>query len=48
MASIMFDFPQPFGPIIPVKLLGNWRDVGSTNVLKPASFIFVKRIVIPI
>ena len=42
---MIFDFPQPFGPITPVKLLGNVSVVGSTKVLKPANFIFVRRII---
>ena len=48
IASIMLDLPHPFGPIIPVRLLGNWSVVGSTNVLNPANLIFVKRIKIPL
>ena len=39
MASIIFDLPQPLGPTIPVKLLGKFNDVESTNVLKPDNFI---------
>ena len=39
MASIIFDLPQPLGPTIPVKLLGKFSDVESTNVLKPDNFI---------
>ena len=44
IASIILDFPQPFGPIIPVRLLGKERVVESTNVLKPANLILVRRI----
>ena len=47
IASIILDFPQPLGPIIPVRLLGNESEVGSTNVLKPASLILVSLIVNP-
>jgi hypothetical protein len=35
----MFDLPQPFGPTMPVRLLGKLREVESTNVLKPDNFI---------
>ena len=42
-ASIILDFPQPFGPMIPTRLLGTWIVVGSTNDLNPASFILVNR-----
>src|SRR5580693_781717 len=45
-ASMMFDLPQPFGPTTPVRLPGNPTDVGSTNDLKPASLIFVSRILL--
>jgi hypothetical protein len=38
------DFPQPFGPTTPVKLLGKVTVVGSTNDLKPAIFSLVNRI----
>jgi hypothetical protein len=44
IASIILDFPHPLGPIMPVRLLGNDKVVGSTKVLKPANFIFVRRI----
>src|SRR3984957_14265436 len=45
-ASMMFDLPQPFGPTIPVRLLGKPTWVGSTNDLKPASLILVNRILV--
>jgi len=48
IASIIFDLPQPFGPIIPVRLLGNDSVVGSTNVLNPANLILVSRIEKPL
>ena len=44
IASIILDFPHPFGPMIPVKLLGKERVVESTNVLKPDNLILVRRI----
>jgi len=44
IASIILDLPHPFGPIIPVKLLGKDREVESTNVLKPDNLILVRRI----
>ena len=40
----MFDLPHPFGPIMPVRLLGKDKVVESTKVLKPANLIFVRRI----
>ncbi len=43
-ASMMFDFPQPFGPTTPVRLLGKLIEVGSMNDLKPASLTLVSRI----
>src|SRR5512145_232056 len=43
-ASMMFDLPQPLGPTTPTRLLGKDTAVGSTNDLKPASLIFVRRI----
>src|SRR5690606_22820940 len=43
IASMMFDLPQPFGPTTPVMLVGKCRVVGSTNDLKPASLIVVRR-----
>ena len=42
-ASIMLDLPQPFGPTMPTRLPGMIRFVGSTNDLKPESFILHKR-----
>src|SRR3954453_1425128 len=36
-ASMMFDFPHPFGPTTPTRSPGTLMDVGSTNDLKPAS-----------
>ena len=43
-ASITLDFPQPFGPTIQDMLEGKVTDVGSTNDLKPDSFIELSRI----
>jgi hypothetical protein len=43
-ASMMLDFPQPFGPTTPVRLLGNPTAVGSANDLNPATLILVRRI----
>src|SRR5690242_13487333 len=37
------DLPQPLGPTIPVRLVGKCRTVGSTNDLKPASLMVVRR-----
>jgi len=45
-ASMVLDFPQPFGPTIPVKLLGKLMVVASTKDLKPASLILLKRILL--
>ena len=42
-ASITLDLPQPFGPTTPTRLLGKVIVVGSTNDLKPESFILLKR-----
>ena len=39
-ASIILDFPQPFGPTMAVKLPLIGITVGSTNDLKPESLIF--------
>jgi hypothetical protein len=39
----MFDFPHPFGPTIPTRLLLTGIDTGSTKDLKPDSLIVVKR-----
>src|SRR5262245_22570089 len=46
-ASMMLDLPQPFGPTTPTRLLGKPTAVGSTNDLKPASLILVRRIGYP-
>jgi len=35
-ASMILDFPQPFGPTTPVKLLGKVTVVDPTKDLKPA------------
>ena len=43
-ASMMFDLPQPFGPTTPTRFVGKPTEVGSTNDLKPASLILVRRI----
>jgi hypothetical protein len=40
---MMFDLPQPFGPTIPIKLLGNLMVVESTKDLKPESLILLRR-----
>jgi hypothetical protein len=42
-ASMMFDFPQPFGPTTPTSWLGTSMVVGSTNDLNPASLRCVRR-----
>src|SRR5690606_23257832 len=42
-ASMMLDLPQPLGPTTPTSWLGVGMEVGSTNDLKPASLIWVKR-----
>ena len=39
MASMMLDLPHPLGPTIPVRLLGKFNEVESTNVLKPDNLI---------
>src|SRR6185295_17276498 len=44
IASMMLDLPQPFGPTMPIRLLGNLMVVESTNDLKPASLILLRRI----
>ncbi len=46
-ASMMFDLPQPFGPTTPTRFVGKPTEVGSTNDLKPASLILVRRIIHP-
>ena len=43
IASMMLDLPQPFGPTMPIRLLGNLMVVESTNDLKPASLILLRR-----
>src|SRR5512145_3418961 len=43
-ASMMFDLPQPLGPTTPTRFVGKPTEVGSTNDLKPASLILVRRI----
>src|SRR6478672_228378 len=42
-ASMTFDLPQPLGPTMPTSWPGVAIDVGSTNDLKPASLICVRR-----
>src|SRR6266850_2475052 len=42
-ASMMFDFPQPFGPTTPTSCPGTFTVAGSTKDLKPASLIWVSR-----
>ena len=42
--STMFDFPQPFGPTIPVRPLSIINVVFSANDLKPFSWIFLNSI----
>lgn len=42
-ASIIFDFPQPFGPTTPIRLLGSFMVVGSTKDLNPESLILARR-----
>src|ERR1051325_11408243 len=42
-ASMTFDLPQPLGPTMPTSLPGVAIVVGSTNDLKPASLIWVRR-----
>src|SRR5499433_3690239 len=42
-ASMTFDFPQPLGPTMPTSCPGVAIVVGSTNDLKPASLICVRR-----
>jgi hypothetical protein len=43
IASMMLDLPQPLGPQMPVRLVGRWRTVGSTNDLNPASLMVDRR-----
>ena len=43
IASMMLDLPQPFGPTMPIRLLGNLIVVESTKDLKPASLILLRR-----
>src|ERR1700674_1176828 len=42
-AAMTFDLPQPLGPTIPTSCPGVAMVVGSTNDLKPASLICVRR-----
>ncbi len=42
-ASMTLDLPQPLGPTTPTRALGKVIVVGSTNDLKPASFILLSR-----
>jgi len=48
IASMMLDLPQPFGPTMPVMLVGRCNVVGSTKDLNPASFIVVRRMELPL
>src|SRR5690606_27146635 len=43
IASMMLDLPQPFGPTMPVMLVGRCSVVGSTKDLKPDSLIVDRR-----
>ena len=47
-ASMVLDLPQPLGPTMPIKGLGSFKSVGSTNDLNPAIFIRFRRIVLGI
>ena len=42
-ASITLDLPQPLGPTMPTSWPGVAMAVGSTNDLKPASLMWVRR-----
>src|SRR5215813_10548860 len=42
-ASMTFDLPQPLGPTMPTSCPGVAIEAGSTNDLKPASLISVRR-----
>ena len=42
-ASMMLDFPQPFGPTTAHRFPGKFTEVGSTNDLKPVSLIPSRR-----
>ena len=44
-ASITFDLPQPLGPTTPTQFEGKDIFVGSTKLLKPASFICLSCII---
>ena len=46
-ASMIFDLPQPFGPIIPVLFADKDISVLSTKDLNPEIFIFVNLNVFP-
>src|SRR5690554_3340796 len=43
-ASMTFDLPQPLGPTTHVIWCGNGTFVTSTNDLKPASLMYLRRI----
>ena len=45
-ASMTLDLPQPFGPTMPTRFDGSVKVVGSTNDLKPASLILLRRMVL--
>ena len=42
-ASMTLDLPQPLGPTMAVMLLSNGTVTGSTNDLKPASLMDLRR-----
>src|SRR5205085_12078514 len=42
-ASITLDLPQPLGPTMPTSCPGVPMEVGSTNDLKPASLMWLRR-----
>ena len=44
-ASMTLDLPHPFGPTTPTKFVGKDIFVGSTKLLKPASFMCLSCIV---
>jgi len=43
IASMMLDLPQPFGPTMPVRLVGRCKVVGSTKDLNPESLMVDRR-----
>jgi hypothetical protein len=43
IASTMFDFPQPFGPITPVTCSSTWITSRSANDLNPITSSFLMR-----